>query len=935
MSTSWHALATDEVLTRLGSTQRGLDAGEATARLARHGRNEIVAEKEPPWWRLLLSQFNNLLIYILFFAALISFFLGKIVEPIAILVIVLLAGITGFIQEFQASKALQALRRMATPAARVLRDGREAAIPAAELVPGDIVLLEAGSVVPADARIIETADLQVNEAALTGESFPVAKTAAAIDGDDLPLAERRNMLYMGTAVVAGRGRGVVVATGMASEFGKIATMLATAEQRRTPLLENMDRLGRQLGILSLVLAAAASALSLWRGTPPAEVFLWGVALAVAIIPEALPAVVTVTLALGVKRMVGRRALIRRLPAVETLGSVNIICTDKTGTLTQGQMTIRQCYAGNRFYRVSGIGYDPEGGAILHDDIPVRMEEDRTLERLCLYGALCNDAALVRQEDQWLILGDPTEGALLVLARKAGIIPETVRERFPRLRDIPFSSESKKMTTVHRLPFPAPTHGERRTAAKPGRPSAAPEDRNEKSRLVAITKGAPEIILQDCSGILDGDRIEPLTDVERERLLAVSHQFGEQALRVLAVAVKFLADGDPNEMDDPVIRSAHHLDRDLVFVGMVGMLDPPRDDVKAAIQVCEKAGIRPVMITGDQKVTAVAVARELGIAKQGKALAGDELARLDEAAFAASVTKTTVYARIAPEHKLRIVSTLMAQGNTVAMTGDGVNDAPALKKADIGIAMGITGTDVSKEAADMILTDDNFASIVAAVEEGRTIFENIRKYLVFLLGGNMGTVFGLSAALILGFPAPLAAIHILFINFVMDGVLAITLGVEPPEAGTMSRPPRPRREGILNGRSLAAILFTGLWIATVCMAVFSWYGGARPLAHVALSSPYPQTLFFVTLVLARICNCLACRSLTTSFFRYGLRGNRVLLVGIGFTVLLTILVVHLPALAAVFSIVPLSLQDWAVAAAAGTSIILVSEGYKLISRHTQA
>ena len=892
-----HTYDTEKSLLALETSRSGLNSKHVSERIEKYGKNELVEGEKTAWYVLLISQFNNLLIYILVLSAVISIFLDKVIEPIAILTIVVLAGVTGFIQEFQAGKALDSLKKMASPTARVLRDGKEVEIPSSELVPGDIIILHAGDKIPADARVIESSNLKIDEAALTGESLPVNKHTDAIPNENTPLGDRKNMLYMGTSVVYGKGLALVVLTGMQTEFGKIANMIESAEQRRTPLLESLDKLGKQLGIFSLGLATVVSVFDYMRGSTLDEVFLWGVALAVAIIPEALPAVVTITLALGVKRMVRRRALIRKLPAVETLGSTNIICSDKTGTLTQDEMTIRKIYAGGQSYTVTGVGYKPEGDFI-KDDKKVSVNDVKELERLITYSVLCNDTALVMKEGAWDVLGDPTEGSMLVVAKKAGMDMDTIKKERPRVFDIPFASETKRMSTVNKI-----------------------GDAN-----VAISKGAVEVILDSCTSVIIGDEIKPLTKEEKESILNISLQFASSALRVLAIGVKKL---DSDDFSDANIQSG------LTFVGMVGMIDPPREEVKAAIKVCEHAGIKPIMITGDHKVTAVAVARELGIMKDGIAVSGVELETMSEEEFQSTVDKAEVYARISPAHKMKIVSALMDRGNIVAMTGDGVNDAPSLKKADIGIAMGITGTDVSKDASDMILTDDNFASIVSAVEEGRSIFENIRKYLVFLLGGNMGTVFGLVAALLIGFPVPLVAVHILFINFIMDGILAITLGVEQPEHGIMNRRPRKMSEGILSKQAVWSILFQGLWIAAVCMGVFVYYGGAQIDFDAVKASPYTMSLFYATLVVARIFNGMACRSINESFFSYGLAGNRSLVLGMISTFILTVITINFTPMNVIFSTTPLGLTDWMVVIGAGASVLLFSEIYKIIQNKVLA
>ncbi len=898
---NFYKLSIDETLKLLSTEINGLTEEEVKSRHEKFGANELREKEKEPVWKLLLSQFNNLLIYVLILSAIISILLGKTVEPIAIIVIVVLAGITGFVQEYQAGKAIESLRKMASSTAKVRRNSKIMEIPAKELVPGDIILLTAGDKVPADARITTAYLLRVDEAALTGESVPVSKHSNPISGDNIPLGDRKNMLYKGTAIVYGRAEAVVVYTGMQTEFGKIAALLDETQTERTPLQKNLDKLGKQLGIFSIVLATLVSILDFLRGSPLAEVFVWGVALAVAIIPEALPAVVTITLALGVKRMVKRKALIRKLPAVETLGSTNIICSDKTGTLTQDEMTIKKVYVFDRLLDVTGSGYAPEG-KILENGVEINPLNDKQIFEVVISGILCNDASLSYAENEWQIVGDPTEGSIVVLAKKIGIEPDNIKSVYPRITEIPFSSETKKMTTVNQF--------------------------NDKK--IAISKGAPEIILGQCNYYYNGEEKKQLTEEIRNRILQVYREMAESALRAIAVAKK------------EIINEENDYESNQTFLGIFGMIDPPREEVKDAIKICETAGIKPIMITGDHKITAVAIAKELGIMKDGIAIAGHELEMMKDGELENVIDNVEVFARISPVHKQKIVDALIKKGNIVAMTGDGVNDAPSLKRADIGVAMGITGTEVSKEASDMILTDDNFASIVSAVEEGRSIFENIRKYLVYLLSGNMGTVFGLVTALLAGFATPLTAVQILFINFVMDGILAITLGVEPPEKGIMQRKPRPKSEGILNKSSVAYIGVIGVWIGVICLVAFAFYINSDILQNtlnrigIVIQDSnelhkYAMTMFFATLIFARIFNVFATRSLTESFLRYGLKNNNTLLAGVAATILLSVLAINWQPMNKVFSTVPLTIQDWAIALILGLSVLFIAEIFKIASK----
>lgn len=883
----WHTIPGEETLRLLDSSLTGLTKSEATSRISKFGTNELIAEKRESPLILLFNQFKSLLIVILILAAGVSFWTDGVTEGISILIIVILAGVLGFIQEFQADKAIESLQKMASPHAQAVRDGGELHVEAALLVPGDIIILKTGDKIPADGRIIEASNLRIEESSLTGESLAVEKSSAAIEGKNIPLGDRKNMIYSGTTISYGRGKAVIVATGMKTEFGKIAGMLQSTKNRRTPLQENLDQLGKKLGIFSIVLAAAMSGIGLLRGYPFEKMFIWGVALAVAVIPEALPAVVTISLALGVQRMVKRRALIRKLPAVETLGATNIICSDKTGTLTHDEMTIKKIYVSGKMYDVEGAGYTPEGQYTL-DETQITPKNDKDLHNLLKFGTLCNDTILQGNGGTWSILGDPTEGAIVVAAAKAGIEYSILRDEFPRLDEIPFSSESKRMTTLHKV----------------------------KGRLEAYSKGAIEVILKSCTAQYINGEVVELKQEDRDHLLATAASLSENALRVLAVSAKILTNKAFNQSE---------IESDMIFVGMVGMFDPPRAEAKAAIATCFAAGIKPIMITGDNKITAKAIAKSLGILRKGRALSGVELDELNDEEFEHIVEETEVFARISPSHKLKIVTALMDKGHIVAMTGDGVNDAPSLKKADIGVAMGITGTDVSKEAADMILTDDNFASIVNAVEEGRSIFENIRKYLVFLLSGNMGTVFALVYTLLAGLKIPLTAVQILFINFIMDGLIAIALGVEPPEPGIMTRKPRNVKEGILNKDTIVLIGFIGILIAIVTTGVYVWAGSS------GFTEDQSKTMFFLTLIFARLFNGFNCRSLEQSIFTMKFWSNKVLIISSLVSLVMSILVVTVPFLQQAFTTTLPSLVEWLGMIVAAFLIIVVVETVKFLFR----
>lgn len=918
----WHSLKSDETLRKLNSHTDGLTTQEVSERIAKYGYNEIEEKAAVSPLALFISQFNSLLIIILFVAAIVSLSFGKITEAISIIIIVIFAGVLGFIQEFRAGKALQSLKKMAAPLAIVIRNGKEQEIASRELVPGDIIKISMGAKIPADARIIKCANLKVEEAALTGESVPVDKHTDSVQGENIPLGDRNNILFAGTAVSFGRGTAIVVATGMETEFGKIATMLQNTEDERTPIQVNLDQLGKKLGIFAISLSVIMSVFQLIRVFSSGEltsdkimdVFIWGVALAVAVIPEALPAVVTISLALGVRRMVKRKALIRKLPAVETLGATNIICSDKTGTLTQDAMTIKKMFTGGTVYKVTGNGYKPEG-SILVDETEVK-ELPLPLKHTLESGVLCNDTKLVKEDDEWEIIGDPTEGAIVVVAEKAGISNSAFNSNNPRLYEIPFSSETKKMTTVNKT----------------------------EEGLWVSSKGALEMLLASCKYIYRADGIGEITQDDIDLIQKHYKEFADDALRVLTIcgkrveldidAFKTVAE-EANEKEDIRQDLIHIIENDLIFLGLVGMFDPPREEVKEAIKICDKAGIRPIMITGDHKDTAVAIARELGILKHGGALSGQELDKLTDEEFLDSVDNTDVYARISPAHKMKIVESLMKKGNIVAMTGDGVNDAPSLKKANIGVAMGITGTDVSKEAADMILTDDNFTSIVSAIEEGRSIFENIRKYLVYLLSGNLGTVFGILITFFLGYSLPINAVQILFINFIMDGLVAIALGVEPPEPGIMDRKPRNTKEGILNTPALRSIGILSVWIAIITTAAYAYsmeYGHAAGVTDIKLIEKEASTVFFITLLAARFFNGFNCRSVSRSMFAIPFLSNKTLIYNILASIGIIALIFIIEPLRNAFDLSTVTTSEIIAAAITSFSVIIFSELLKLFYKN---
>ncbi|HSD83801.1 MAG TPA: HAD-IC family P-type ATPase, partial [Anaerolineae bacterium] len=777
---SWHTLSVDQAFQELKGLPDGLSTTEAAERIREYGPNELQAAHRISPWEILLEQFKNVLILILLGATVISLFLGHGLESIVITVIVLFAVILGFIQEYRAERAIEALRQMAAPTATALRDGMEVKVAAKELVPGDVILLHTGDRVPADARLLESINMQVEEAALTGESVPVEKHVHALTGNDLPIGDRKNMVYAGTAVTYGRGRALVTATGMQTEFGKIAQLLQTIETNKTPLQHNLDKVGTALARAAFVVVAIIVALGMVRGQPFIEMLIFGIALAVAVVPEALPAVVTISLAIGVQKMVKRNALVRRLPAVETLGSTSVICSDKTGTLTKDEMTVRKIFTGGELFSVSGAGYFPEG--VFSTNGGTASALTPALYQTLTASALASDTRLVKNPaGDWDIKGDPTEGALIVAAAKAGLHKATLDSSYPRVHEIPFSSERKRMTTLHQ------TNG----------------------CLTAYVKGAPEIILESCDFVMTAEGLKRLENGAREEILLQAQGMASEALRVLGIATK----------ENTTLETAEYA---MTFLGLAGMIDPPRPEAKAAIAVCTEAGIRPVMITGDHPMTAQAVARELGLLRNGgRVVTGPELEGMTDEQLEREAENISVYARVSPAHKLRVVTAWQARGHIAAMTGDGVNDAPALKKADIGIAMGVTGTDVTKEAAAMTLTDDNFASIVAAVEEGRGVFGNIKKYLMYLLSSNIGEIGLLAGSALLGLPLPLTAVQILYVNLATDGLPALALSIDPPEKDLMKRKPRNPRTGIFTRPVVTLMILSGIWSTLINLGLFAW------------------------------------------------------------------------------------------------------------------
>ena len=906
--TKWYQIKPEAAVEELGSNSlTGLSEAEATRRLAEFGSNELKETGTQSPWLIFLDQLKELMVIILIIAAVISALLGDYSDAIAIGAIVVLNAVLGFTQEYRAEKAMAALKKLSVPSVKVRRDGEVREASAVSLVPGDIILLEAGSFVAADCRVIESADLQTQEAALTGESLPVRKTSDQLGQADLALGDRHNMVYMGTYITAGRGEAIVAETGMRTELGQIAGMIQTVEAQPTPLQRRMGQLGKALAAAALFIVLLIFVLGWFRGENLEVLFLTAVSIAVAAVPEGLPAVMTIALTLGAQRMLKRRVLIRKLSAVETLGSVTVICSDKTGTLTENQMAATVFQLPDRKVEVHERGSDD-----YRSEFP---ELGLAGFNLMLAGAaLCNDAVMRLNStgaNSSGPLGDPTETALVVAAARSGLQKPELDRLLPRIGEIPFTSERKRMTTVHRYSSEPELLPEGvRAACSEGNSSAT-----------AFTKGAVDVLLGLSSSVwVDGGQV-PLDETWQERLLAENDKMAANGMRVLGVAFRCLPVAPRNaETDD--------LERELTFVGMIGMIDPPRPEAAAAVSTCKAAGIRPMMITGDHPLTARYIARQLGISDNGSVVTGSQLDRTSPEELEQLTESAPVYARVSPEHKLRIVEGLHRRGHIVAMTGDGVNDAPALKKADIGVAMGITGTDVSKEAADMVLLDDNFASIVAAVEEGRVIYDNIRKFIRYILTTNSGEIWLMLVAPFFGMPLPLLPLQILWMNLVTDGLPALALGLEPAESDTMRRPPRQPKESIFARGMGRHTLWVGFLMGLLCLCVAEGYWHA--------GDPKWQTMVFTTLTLSQMAHVMAIRSERRSLFEIGLLFNKPLLGAVALTVLLQLALVYVPFLQSIFKTVALPLPDLILTLVVSSLILWAVEAEKwFLRKHTKA
>ncbi|MDF2935832.1 MAG: yloB [Paenibacillaceae bacterium] len=888
---TWHQLTAEEVLQSLDThPQQGLSAGDAAQRLEQKGPNELSEGKAVSPITLLLNQFKDFMVLVLMGATLISGMLGEYLDAITIIAIIIMNGILGFIQEFRAERSLRALKELSAPHAKVLRGGAVEQIPAKELVPGDVILLEAGDRVPADIRWLTANNIYVEESALTGESVPVRKATEALAYPDVPLGDQRNLGFMGTLITMGTATAVVVRTGMDTEMGKIAGLIESTEEMETPLQHRLEQLGKILIVVALALTVLVVIAGILHGQPAYAMFLAGVSLAVAAIPEGLPAIVTIALALGVQRMIKRKAIVRKLPSVETLGCASVICSDKTGTLTQNKMTVTHLWLGGKLMEVSGEGYAPRGD-IRWDGRPADVRKDQVLRRLLQSAALCNNARLIQEapapvkgrkekgaeeEGEWRIAGDPTEGALVVLASKAGLSAASLEGLYRRVAEFPFDSERKRMSVLLE---------------------------HQGGRLV-FAKGAPDMLLDKCAYILWEDKVIPFTGTLRQKVMAANEGMAKSALRVLGFAFKEVKPTERCEDFDSA-------ESNLVFIGLSGMIDPPRREVREAISTCRKAGIKTIMITGDHQTTAEAIARQLGMLPQsGLVLNGTQLAAMSDEQLEKRVEDIYVYARVSPEHKLRIVKALQKQGHVVAMTGDGVNDAPAIKAADIGISMGINGTDVSKEASALILSDDNFATIVAAIEEGRGIYENIRKFIRYLLASNVGEILTMFLAMMLGLPLPLIPIQILWVNLVTDGLPAMALGVDQAEKDLMQHKPRTAKENIFARRLGWKIISRGIVIGVCTLGAFwlTLQSGPDGDADTLMKA---QTVAFATLVAAQLIHVFDCRS-SRSIFHRNIFQNKALVLAVLSSLVLMLAVMYVDALQPIFKTVHLGLKEWILA-----------------------
>jgi Ca2+-transporting ATPase len=894
----WHSIEATQVVKELNTDpHKGLTEGEVKSRLEKYGYNELKREEKISPFTLFVNQFKNILIIILLIATVLSALVGEPFDAALILVIVAFCAVLGFIQEYRAERALEALKKMLSPTITALRGGKEEEVPSKKLVPGDILLLEAGDKIPADARLIENHSLRCDEAPLTGESVPVGKNIDPLP-ENVRVNDRRNMIFTGTTVTYGRGKAVTTSTGMGTEFGKIAEEVITVETEKTPLEKRTDEIGKWLGIISLgicFLVAGVSVVRELQGGGKVDlpfivtIVMFAVSLAVAAVPEALAAIVTGTLAIGMHQMAKRNALVRKMPAVETLGCTTVICSDKTGTLTKGEMTVRKIFAGGRLIEVTGAGYEPKGE---FKGSKIDIKNSKSLQLLLQEGLLCSDAILEERDGKWTVKGDPTEGALVVAAVKAGLHEAEIRLENPRIEEIPFSSERKRMTTIHQM---------------------------KDGKKTAFMKGAPEVVLNKCSHILSDGEVRELREKAKSEILKANEEMAKAALRVLGFSYR--------ECSDAIQCTEEDIEHRMVFVGLAGMMDPPRDEAIEAIKICKQVGIRSIMITGDHKLTAVAIAQEMGIFKDGDmVLTGEELENMSEEELEKIVDKVTAYARVSPMDKLKIVKAWKARGEVVAMTGDGVNDAPALKHADIGVAMGITGTEVTKEASDMVLSDDNFATIVKAIERGRWIYENIKKYLTYLLRCNITEVMVIGGVVLVSGPEylPLLAAAILYINLVTDGLPALALGVAPPDPDIMQRPPRDPNESVFSWDVRAFIL-----LALVVEIPFFFYLFYNELSDIN----HARTETFFLFIIIELIIALNFRSMRYSVFKSP--PHMWLVISIVSQIILTAVLIQIPSIRYSFGIIKPSSSDLQVILGFGVFVFISMEVVKAILRRKRA
>ena len=889
---NWHALGAEEILQHLQSSEdRGLSATEVQTRLGEHGPNMLTEAPSTTFWQLLWEQFNNFVVILLIVAAVISAILGDFIEAAAIMAIVILNAGLGIVQERRAEEAIAALRQLAAPEAHVIRDGSRQVVPARDLVPGDLVLLEAGNYVPADVRLLEAINLRVEEAALTGESIPVQKDASAHLNRDIPIGDRKNTAFMGTLVNYGRGKAIVVATGMHTQIGMIAEMLQSVQQEPTPLQRRLDQLGKTLGWAALAVCGLVFVVGTLRGTPILEMFILAVSLAIAAVPEGLPAVVTISLALGMREMIKRHALIRRLSSVETLGSATVICSDKTGTLTQNEMTVTRMWVDGQFIEVTGSGYIPAGEFIIDGNKANLAEFPAALTALWI-AALNNNANLEisgasNALQTYRMVGDPTEGAMVVAVVKAGAYLKELHGAYPRLQEIPFDSERKRMVTIHSI-------------RNPRTEDISPFYDEQNREWLAITiKGAPDMVLNLCTHYqrMD-DHTAPLDDIYRQQIMAANDAMTRDALRVLGLAYRLT-------QEVPDVENHEAVENGLVFVGLIGMIDPPRREVTPALELARKAGIRTVMITGDYPKTAQAIADSIGLLQTGHlVLTGSDLNQMDDAELQRRVENTDVFARVSPEHKMRIVQALRANGEVVAMTGDGVNDAPSIKLADIGVAMGITGTDVAKESADMVLTDDNYASIVSAVEQGRVIYSNIRKFVYYLLSCNLAEIAIIFLGTLFTRSSPLTAIQLLWLNLITDGAPALALGTEKGDPDIMNQPPRPPSEPIIN-----RFMQVGITVQTVAITAVTLIAYIVGLRIHPEAPEFAETMAFVTLSFSELVRAYTARSERYPLLKIGIFGNRNMNLAVISSMALLLGVIYIPILQPIFNTTALGWAQW--------------------------